>query len=770
MTKELEFHAGRLPGHTEPDQEADRKPINYALLAIRYRWWLAGGAFAGLLLGFLAYLKYGPEYEATAQILVSRKSTVPLPEEQRTLGDWGERSEHLAIIQSPMIVTKAVELGQLRELASFKHETELDDVVEDIVSDLRVKRTSGQDRSFTNVLTLTYTNKNPQDARAVVQAIVAAYASYLDQTRKEKATEVLESAQQNYDDVLQKLREREQEYHAFRDTAPFQWKAPVGAAAADGQTTTNVHQERILAVEEQRRLNLLRQAELNSRLQVITQGQAQGEAQESLEVLIRRFLTQDGTGSLELLRQQDLGIFENRLLPLMLEEQRLTRDFGPDHPDVQSIRKSLASVKSFYRSQGVRLPEDRPRGPNGEILPPTQLNFIEVYLDSVRQQLAELKLRDQELEALVQAEQEKAKEVARFQAKDQSMSAELTRLRELWAQLGTQVNLVGIEKDGNGYTLKQLAPVKDTLSIKRIMKFVGAGTILGLAVLAALCVLRELQDTKLRTLSDLRATVRHPLLGSVTQFSTSVDNTQALAAQAHPALRYLRAPHSLEAENYRSLRAALTITADDARAKVIQITSPESGDGKSTTAANLAIAIAQSGRRVLLIDGDLRRPSIHRFFRIENEVGLTDILQGEVDWPGLVRSSVIENLSLLPAGRPPANPAELLSSPRLTQMLKDLRDEFDLILIDAPPLLAVSDPMVTGRRADGMLLVVRLGKTSLSVVAQCRELVRTNNLPVLGVVANGLTFGSEGDYSDTGYYYREYSAGSSVKEEPVGAL
>lgn len=756
MTRELEFHANLLPGHADPDQEADRKPMNYVLLAYRYRWWLAAGAGLGLLLGLAMYIKLGPEYDATAQILVSRKNTTPLPIEQRTLGDWGERSEHIAIIQSPMIVSKAVEIGKLRELPTFQKETDLDGLIEDIASDVKVKRTSGQDRSYTNVLTITYSSQKGDDARAVVQAIIAAYAGYLDQTRAEKSTEVLSSAQAAYDDVKEKLHERELEYHAFRDTAPFQWKAQVGALTADGQVTTNVHQERVLAIEEQRRLNLIRQAALQSRMKTIDDALRKGTPRDSLEVLVRRFLTDDGSGSFELQRQQDVSIFENRLLPMMLEEKRLLRDFGPDHPDVMLVRRSIDSVKAFYRSQGIRLPDDRPKGADGQPLPPTQIDFVQVYLDSVKQQLAELQVRDRELEAIATNEQDKAKDVARFQAKDQSLNAELNRLRDLWAQLGQQVNQVSIEKDGSGYTLKQLAPVKDQLSIKRIMKFLGAGTMAGIALLAALSVFLELRDTRLKTLADVRATVRHPLLGSVSQFSTMVDRSLPWATQAHPALRYLLAPHSLEAENYRSLRAALSIVCDDEQARVIQVTSPEAGDGKSTTVANLAVAVAQSGRRVLLIDADLRRPMVHRIFRVPNDVGLTDILQGDASWVGLVRPSVIDNLSLLPAGMPPENPSELLSSPQLARLLNDARDEFDLVLLDAPPLLAVSDPCVLGRKADGLLLVLRLGKSSLNTLAQARELIKTNNLKVLGVVANGLAHTAENDYP-AGYYFRDYA-------------
>lgn len=759
MTKELEFHAGRLPGHARPDEDAYRKTVNYATLALRYRWWLIGGAVLGCALGMAYYLYAGPEYDATVQVLVSRQHTSPVPAEHRALSDWGERSEHIAIILSPMIVERAVKIGNLEKLSTFRKAKDNDDIVEDVISGLKVKRTSGQDRSFSNVLTLTYSDKNAHDARAVVQAVVAAYATYLNDNRNEKSNEVLASVQRAHDEMLDKLHQREQEYHEFRDSAPFQWKAPVGAAAAaDGQLTTNVHQERIIKIEEQRQLNLLRQAELQSRQKILADGLKNGEPRESLEVIVQRFLSQDGTSSIERQRQQDSSLFENRYLPLLLEEKKLLRDFGSDHPDVKAVQQALASVREFYKMQGIRLPEDYPKDAKGRPQVVQEQDIVASYLESLRLQLAELSLRDRELTTVFDHETERAKDVARFQAKDQSLNAELTRLRDLWGQLVTQLNQVGIERDTSGYTMKQLAPVKDALSVKRILKFVGAGTIAGMALLAALCVLRELSDTRLKSLADIRAAIHQPLLGSITRFGSREDRQAPFAEHAHPAMRYLLAPHSLEAENYRSLRTAVSIACDDSETKVLQLSSPEPGDGKTTTASNLAVALAQSGKKVLLIDADLRRPTAHRLFRLPGDVGLTSTLQGDSDWMPLVRETVIENLSVLCAGPTPENPAELLSSGRFSRLLKDARDEYDLVLVDSPPILAVSDPCVIARETERVLLVLRLGKTSQSSMAQARELVKTHGIKLLGVVANDLSPENDGDYANRDQYYREYSA------------
>lgn len=764
MTRELEFDAGALANTLNGADEAVFKNVNYLQLLLNYRWWLAVGGVCGVLLGVLWYVRSGPEYEATAQVLVSLKDSVPVPEEQRALGNFGERSEHIALILSPLIINRAVEIGHLDQLPVFQGSK---DITEDILEDLKAKRSSGQDRSYSNVLTITYPSRRAEDAQAVVEAVIAAYGVYLQENRHEKSDQVLAVTQQALDEVEAKLRAKELEYHEFRETAPLQWKAPVGSAAADGQTTTNVHQERVLATEEQRRLNLLRKALLQSRLASVEASVAKGEPRDALEVLIRRFLAQDGAAGSEFQQQQqqDISIFENRLLPMILEEKQLLRDFGPDHPDVKLKRQTIQTALDFYRRQGVRLPEER-RQSQADGTAAGDVDFVALYAESLRQELAELDVRDQHLARLVDDESTKAKGVARFQAKDEAIHAELARLRELWGQLVTQVNQVSIEREGNGYVMKQIAPVKNELSMKRIFKFVGGGGIVGVMLIAGICLLRELRDLRIMTVGELRRATTYSLLGTIGRFTSAVD-PRVLCSNVHAALRYLLAPRSMEAENYRSLRTALNVISDAAQAKVILVSSPESGDGKTTTTANLAVAMAQSGKRVLLIDADLRRPSVHALFHLRGDVGLADVLGGEIEGLNALRETFVENLKILPAGPPPANPAELISTPRLPRLLASVRDEFDLVLIDSPPLLAVSDPCAIARHADGLLLVVRLGKTSLVTARRAQDLVSTHGLSVLGMVANDTPAHDVHSYSSRDAYYREEEPQTSPHETPA---
>lgn len=747
MKRELEFHAGRLPGHADPDQEVDRLPINYLELALRFRWWLVCGCAAGLLLGAAAYVKFGPEYEGTAQVLVSRKNAVPVKEDQRALGNWGDRSEHIALILSPMIAGKAVELGHLTKLSTFRSST---DPTDDVLDGLKVKRSAGQDRSFINVLNITYNSKQAADARAVVEAVIAAYAQYLEETRHEQSQEVLALATKARDDMLEKLHAKERDYLKFRESAPLTWRTTTSASLDGLGMTTNVHQERVLFIEEQRRQGLIRQAELRSRLVAIEQAVAAGESRDSLDTLVRRFLAADGPNSGDQQRLQEIAAFENKLLPLLLEEKRLTQDYGKDHPEVKTVRKSIDTTIEFYRQHGIRLPDAKDE--NGKPLRSPAPDFIVIYQNSLKQQLAELKIRNEELTESFEHELVEAKKLSGFQAQDQALNSEIAQIRELWEQLTTQVNQIDIEKDSNGYTLKQLAPVRSQISWKRLIKFLAAGAAAGMGMVGVWVFLREWQDTTLKTSKELQFCLRQPILGGMREFLAPEDFAGPESGRPHPALRYWHAPNSPEAEHIRSIRSALAVAAEGRQAKVIQVSSPEPGDGKTTLVANLAIAEAQAGKRVLLIDADMRRPCLHKLFRVPHVPGLSEVLMGSIAISSAARNSPVDGLTLLTAGTPPVNPAEMLSSSRWLKLVRELRPEFDLILVDSPPLLAVSDPCEIARQVDGLLLVMRLGKNRRPAAIRTRELIHSHNLPLLGVVANGLTVAESagyGDYHDT---------------------
>lgn len=205
-------------------------------------------------------------------------------------------------------------------------------------------------------------------------------------------------------------------------------------------------------------------------------------------------------------------------------------------------------------------------------------------------------------------------------------------------------------------------------------------------------------------------------------------------------------PKSIPAESYRVLRTNIQYSSIDKKIERILVTSSEPGEGKSTTSGNLALTFAQDEKKVLLIDCDLRKPSIHKKFKISNNLGLSNVILDKSKLSkALVKRS--EYLDILPSGKVPPNPSELLGSKALEELLDELDDVYDVIILDTPPLHAVTDAQILSTKVDGVLLVVRAEKTKKDSVIAAKESLQKVNANILGAVLNG------GESSRGKYYY-----------------
>lgn len=196
-------------------------------------------------------------------------------------------------------------------------------------------------------------------------------------------------------------------------------------------------------------------------------------------------------------------------------------------------------------------------------------------------------------------------------------------------------------------------------------------------------------------------------------------------------------PKSIAAESYRTLRTNLQYSSFDKDYKVIVVTSSEPGEGKSTTAGNLAISLSQGEKKVILIDCDLRKPSLHKRFKISNIMGLSDVLIGKET---LVEATNVykKNLIVLTSGKIPPNPSEMLGSKAMTNLLEDLKDKFDYIILDTPPVQAVTDSQILATKADGVILVIKAEKTKKESIQNSINLLKKVNAHLIGTVLNGV--------------------------------
>lgn len=282
----------------------------------------------------------------------------------------------------------------------------------------------------------------------------------------------------------------------------------------------------------------------------------------------------------------------------------------------------------------------------------------------------------------------------------------------------------------------------------RIKLTIGLGLALGLVVGLLLAMLREVLDNTVRSVEMLRELTDTPVLGVIGRDSSAKKQPLIVETQAR----------SIRAEAFRQLRTNLQFVDVERPAKVITITSSTAGEGKTMTAANLAVAFAEAGRRVLLIEADLRRPRVAELLDLDRTIGLTNVLAGQIGVGQALQPWGSSGLTLLPSGSIPPNPSELLGSHQMVELVAELRDQFDMVIVDTPPLLPVTDAAVAAIHSDGAVVVVRYGKTKRPQVARAFQILHGVDARILGAVLNmAPTKGADAQVSYHGYGYESDS-------------
>ncbi len=215
----------------------------------------------------------------------------------------------------------------------------------------------------------------------------------------------------------------------------------------------------------------------------------------------------------------------------------------------------------------------------------------------------------------------------------------------------------------------------------------------------------------------------------------------------------LKNPKSKSAEAFRTLRTNIQFSSLDEEIKSIVVTSSGPGEGKSTVMANLAITMAQSGKKVILVDCDLRKPSVHKKFGVTNSIGLTNILVQNEKKEQCIFKTNVENLFILTSGPVPPNPAELIGTKKMRSFIEELKSGFDMVLIDAPPVLAVTDAQILSTIVDGLIFVTAYGETQKNALVDAKQSIDKVGGKILGIIFNKVPEGSNGYYSK---YYKGY--------------
>jgi len=750
MAQVMDFHEAQTPEPASADSLFDFVGILWRRKWIALVMLVACGA-----LGALYFFQAERVYQSSAQILLIKKEKFPVagndagrgPGRYSEYGYEDTLSTHMILITSPLIVGRAVESHKLASLTSFRPENPdpADDpaprVTRQIIAGLKASRGGEKSAPDPNVMNLSFEGTDPGDCQTVVNAVIDSYQKFLGETYQNFSAETVQLITQAKDELSRQLSEKETAYRKFRQESPL-------AFGGKGQEAANLHETRGAEIEKARSSLLVELARTRSLMEGVQAAIKRGANREAITLLIRN---SERIGQAQRADLNPADRVEMMLLDAVLNEEDLLDAYGPDHPKVKTAQRRTAALREKFGAA-----------------PSTQnsggADFLKVYLDALAEELKLGQQRSAELDKLFEEERRASKALMAVQHQDETIRSDLNRTQQTFDAVIKRLQEINLVKDYGGVSMQLLAEPQIGGLVKPKMAMVLALAVLaGLGLGVGMAYLVEIADRSFRSPEDVRSQLGLPVLGHIPVMSSrpkgkAAHNGDGKAEPAlDPMLYTFHHPKGRPAEAYRAVRTALYFGTAQESHKVIQVTSPGPGDGKTTLAANLAVAIADSGKKVLLVDADFRRPRIGKLLGLDGTAGLGSLFAGDVELSDLVQQTAVENLWAIPCGPRPHNPADLLTSSQFKDFIEVVREKYDFVIVDSPPVLAVTDPSAIAPRVDGVLFVLRLSKHAREAALRATETIATVGGRILGLVVNGVS--DRQGYGYGKYGYRRYGYG-----------
>jgi succinoglycan biosynthesis transport protein ExoP len=446
-----------------------------------------------------------------------------------------------------------------------------------------------------------------------------------------------------------------------------------------------------------------------------------------------------GPGQIEtfplVLGSEPVQALKAELASLQKEEAKLSENLGDRHPDMVRVRQQIRTTEEKMRAE--------------------MRNVARAAESDYRTALA----KDARLAATLEAVKKEAQETNRKSIEYGVLKRDVDTNRQLYQDLLTKTKQTGLEtelKTTNIRVVEKAERPRGPISPNKMRNYQVA-IILGLLVGVGLALGFEHLDNTFKTPEDVKEHLQVPFLGMVPDVELKLPSG---AIRGPSALYMLKNPSSALADAYRVLRTNLIFTSAETTGRVVLFTSASPGEGKTTTLANLAVALAQNGAKVLAVDGDLRRPTLNHHFGLQKTPGLSDLIVGKAAASQAIQSTRVNGLQLLACGYQPPNPAELLGSPMMKQILDAIRAHYDWVLIDTPPLLAMADAPVLCALVEGVVLVLAAEVATKPAVMRAIDQVHSVGGKITGVVLNRVNLERNSYYYSQYYgeYYRSYYA------------
>jgi len=727
-------------GYDHSEREGGFDPLTILFKIVQHRWLIGTLAVLGIVTALIVTMMMTPKYQASARLEVLVPSAKVFQDievtsetsDMRAFLTAREKLKSRALAERVVFALRLAEkpdflfpradfspLNLLYRAFRISGSKDVNDVSAEDRERIATGRVMGNLKvdliPNTSLLTISYADQNPEYARDIANQFAQSFLDQRVDQSSETSVQAREFIQEQVLQVKEKLQSSE--------------KALVDYAKSAGITVTG----------DEKTLIGASLSEINKALSTAVQ--------ESLDYgrLVQQIDAGRGASIEQVLKSEGLDKLRGKLAELNGEYQQKLSLYKPGFPEMQQLRSQIKEIENQI-SQGVLAITDSVRLKHQETV---------AKVEDLRKKLSEL-------EADQAAYQDKN---IQYTILKRDVDSNRTQYDSLIAKLNDVA--VGSELKTRNASIVDLAVFPGSPYSPRLALNLAVGLLIFLALAAMIVYLLELLNNTFSNPEQIEKELGLSILGIL----PSIAQNELTAA--------LEDPKSGLSESYRSLRTSLQFSGAEGAPKTLLVTSSEPAEGKSTTAFKLAEAFGSLGANVLIIDGDMRKPNMHRLFNIDNAIGLSNVLTSTVrkdDMPRLIKHGKLKNVSVITAGTIPPNPADLLSSPRMGLMISNLSKRYDLVIIDGPPIIGLSDAPILSRLAEATLLVVSANQVTRKSAKMALKRLRAAGANVVGTAMTMFTVGKfdyNYSYRYLSYNYYNYGrdtpqlAGASAAQEPT---
>ncbi len=690
--------------------------VDYWRMLVKHRWVILASVIILGTMALIVSMRMTRMYEAVGRIAIYRESSENLglngSKNEASESDWDSHIDldtQVKVLESDLLALQVIRDLKLDKNPSFAGGGE-DAMLQRFRNSLKVVVIPR-----TRVLEIQFLSPDPRLSAEVVNTVANAY---IDQNFKTK----FEATQRVSEWLTRQL--------------------------ADLQIKVETSQEKLVRYQQEKGILGLdeKQNIVTSKLDQLNKDLTDAEADRIQKEALYRMAE---AGDTEHVAKLDASVLLDRLrnqeADLRTQLADINTQFGPSYPKYQEVQNQLLAVQSNIKQE------------------------VERIAQRMKSEYAAALQRERMLQAALESQKQEANQLNESAIEYNLLKRDLDTNRQVYEGLLQKLKEAGVSAGlrSSNVRIIDVARVPERPAKPNVPRNVALGLLIGAMVGMVLAMALDTFDNTVRSPEQIESIVGLPSLGIIPLMSANVSRysvypSRRLTSSANQytgpteIISHSR-PKSNLAESYRALRTSILLSALGGPPKVVLVTSSLPREGKTTTSINTAIVLAQKGGRVLLVDADLRRPSVGGVMKLSQAAGLTTVLAGGDSCESAIQQiPFIPNLSVLPAGPVPPHPSELLGSDKMRELIAQWREQYEHVVIDTPPVLSVTDAVLLSVDMDAVILVVRASQTTKQALRRSRELLARVNARVLGVVVNAFdVHSSESRYYSS--YYHDYS-------------